>query len=512
MSRKRLSMKKLKEVYRMKFELRCSHRSIAASLGISASTVSEYLDLFKSSGAVFEEIKALPTEQLEAIIYRHPKNPARVRPPADYQKVYQELKKKGVTLSLLWVEYKEDEPNGLGYTQFCRKYQEYVKTLNPVMRFNHKAGEKCSVDYSGLKMEWLDVKTGEIHNAEIFVGCLNASNLIFCEATQTQSLPDWIASHMRMFEFFGGVPETLIVDNLKSGVTKAHRYDPDLNPTYTLMAEHYQVAIIPARVRAPKDKPHAEVSVQCVEREIIAVLRHMTFTSLEEVNAAIKERLTLLNKRPMQKINLSRLQQFNEIEKDTLKPLPQYRFALAQWKSAKVHIDYHIDINKHFYSVPYRFIGKKVDVCVTKNTIDIFYLSQRIALHQRDDTKARFTTVEEHMPAQHQHYFQEQKDGSIDFFMNWAKQKEEVVHQYMKQFFASRIFPQQAIRACFGLKRLCERFGDERFIKACEKALKMHRYRYQTVEEILNHDLDKSKGNATHVYRDEDFRGKNYYQ
>ena len=512
MSRKGLSMKKLKEVYRLRFNLRYSHRQIATSLGISSSTVSEYLSLFKYSGLHWEEAKALPLEKLEELVYRHPENPIGTRPRADYEKVYQELKKKGVTLLLLWKEYKDKHPNGLGYTRFCCEYQQYVKTLDPVMRFNHKAGEKCFVDYSGLKMQWIDIKTGEIHDAEIFVGCLGASNLIFCEATETQQLPDWIASHARMFEFFGGVPEMLVIDNLKSGVYKHHRYDPDLNPSYTLLAEHYQVAVIPARVRAPQDKASVEVSVQCVEREIIAPLRHVTFTSLEEINAAIKKRLILLNHRPMQKTKISRQQQFEETEKNVLKPLPAYRFELQEWKKATVHVDYHVDIKRHFYSVPYRFIGKRVDVCLTKNTVEVFYLSERIALHPRDDSPARFSTLEEHMPSSHQLYLQEQKDGSVEFFMNWAKQRGEIVYQYIEKFFASRTFPQQAIRACFGLKRLSEQFGNARFEKACEKALAMHRYRYQTIEEILKHDLDKPTENSSRTYRVEDFRGKKYYQ
>lgn len=512
MSRKGLSMKKLKEVYRLRFELNYPHRAIADSLNISASTVSEYIRLFKCSGLVWEEIKLLNTEQLDALIYRHPKKATRHRQLPDYQQVSQELKKKGVTLSLLWKEYKENEPEGIGYTLFCRYYNAYVKTLDPVMRFTHKAGDKCFVDYSGVRMEWIDPQGGEIHMAEIFVGCLGASSFIYCEATESQSLPDWIASHMRMFEFYGGVSNTLVIDNLKAGVHKAHRYDPDINPTYTLMAEHYGIAVIPARVRSPKDKPLAEVSVQCVEREIIAPLRHMTFTSLAHINAAIKERLAQLNQRPMQMTQVSRLEQFETIEKNALKPLPTYRFSLSDWKKAKVHKDYHIAIYKHFYSVPYRFISKTVDVSLTATTVEIFYCSERIALHPRDDTPNRFSTLAAHMPEAHQQYWQEQQDSSIDFFLSWAKQKGDSIYQYIEQFFKARRFPQQAIRACFGLKRLCEQFGDERFKAACEKALVLQRYRYQTIEEILKHELDKPSLITTKQYCSDHFRGKQYYQ
>lgn len=512
MSRQGLSMKKLREVYRLRFELNYPHRAIANSLAISASTVSEYIRLFKCSGLVWNDIKALNDEQLDALIYRHPQEPKRNRQLPDYQQCHQELKKKGVRLTLLWKEYKENEPEGIGYTLFCRHYHSYIKTLEPVMRFTHKAGDKCFIDYSGMTMEWIDPLDGEIHKAEIFVSCLGASSMIYCEATETQSLSDWIASHIRMFEFYGGVPNTLVPDNLKAGVHKAHRYDPDINPTYTLMAEHYNVAVIPARVRSPKDKPLAEVSVQCVEREILAPLRHITFTSLGDINAAIKERLTLLNQRPMQITRQSRLEQFEAIEKQTLKPLPVYRFSLSEWKKATVHKDYHIAVNKHFYSVPYRFISKTVDVSLTATSIEIFYGAERIALHPRDDTPNRFTTLAVHMPEAHRAYWQEQQDSSIDFFFNWAKQKGEPIYQYIEQFFKARRFPQQAIRACFGLKRLCEHYGDERFKAACEKASFLQRYRYQTIEEILKHDLDKPNPITTKHYCSDYFRGKQYYQ
>ena len=299
MSQKRLSMKKLKEVYRLKFELSYSNRVIADSLGISASTVSSYVSLFSLAELSWDKAKEFPPEELEKIIYR-PATTSYARPKPDFEKIHTELKRKGVTLKLLWHEYKNEHPDGFGYTQFCLDYRKFASVLAPIMRFNHKAGECCFVDYSGLTMEWINPVTAEIHQAQIFVGALGASHLIYCEATASQSSADFLNSHARMFHYYGGVTEKLTPDNLRSGIAKAHRYDPDINPNYTLLAEHYGVAVIPARVREPTDKSKAEVAVQCVEREIIAALRHQTFTSLAEINAAIKPLLEKLNHRPMQ--------------------------------------------------------------------------------------------------------------------------------------------------------------------------------------------------------------------
>lgn len=418
---------------------------------------------------------------------------------------------------MLWREYKQQHPHGIGYTRFCSLYQNYCKTLDPVMRFIYKAGQKTFVDYSGLKMEWINLVSGEIHPAEIFVGCLGASNLIYVEATASQGLTDWIASHVRMFECFGGVTEMLIPDNLKSGVHKPHRWDPDLNPIYSSFGEHYGIAIIPARVVRPRDKAKVETAVQCVEREIIAPLRHQRFTNLFEINQAIAIKLDVLNNRPMQRIELSRKQQFEQFEKQALRPLPSYRFELQEWKKAKVHVDYHVCVLKHFYSVPYRFIGKRVDVCVTKSRIEVFYQSERIALHQRDNSPHRFTTLAEHMPTKHQRYQQALNDASMTSLLAWAKQIGPNTLACVNKFFEVRVFPQQAIRSILGLKRLAQRFGQERFENACQKTIELHRYRVQTVEAILKNDLDKKAQPEINTPSEksecpEHFRGPDYYR
>lgn len=508
-------MKKLREVFRLKFELGYSNRQIGCSVNISPGTVSEYLSLFKVTGLKWEDITSESDEKLEQLIYRHPSSTVALsRPHPDWSTIRVELSKKGVTLLLLWNEYKAQHPEGLGYTQFTKCYRRYAKTLDPVMRFTHKAGEKTFVDYSGLTMEWISPETGEIHTAQIFVGCLGSSSLIFAEATASQTLPDWIGSHVLMFEAFGGVSEILVPDNLKSGVTKAHRYDPELNQTYHEMAMHYKIAIIPTRIVSPRDKAKVESAVQCVERAIIAPLRHQTFTSLFEINKAISIKLLELNNKPMQRIGLSRRQQFEQTEQASLKPLPCTRFELQEWRHAKVHIDYHICVNKHFYSVPHKLIGEKLDVCLSKNRLDIFHHSKQVAVHQRNDKPNQFTTLEEHMPSQHRYYREQEQDASIGRLMQWAKNMGPETQACVEQFFKSRAFPQQAIRAVLGLKRLAERYGQPLFEKACQKTRLLHRYRYKTVEDLLKHGLceEKNAANTTTITNLAHFRGANYFR
>lgn len=508
-------MKKLKEVFRLKFEFGYRNRQIAASVNISPGTVSEYVSLFRVAGLQWSDVEGKDDLSLERLVYRHPPvSTSLTRPQPDWSKVRVELQKKGVTLLLLWNEYRQNYPDGLGYTQFTKCYRKFAGTLDPVMRFTHKAGEKTFVDYSGLTMEWINPKTAEVHIAQIFVGCLGGSSLIFAEATASQSLQDWIGSHVRMFEVFGGVTEMLIPDNLRSGVTSAHRYDPDLNQNYHQMALHYNVAVVPTRTVSPRDKAKVENAVQCVERSIIAPLRHHTFLSLYEINQAIKTKLFELNNRPMKRIEISRQTLFEQTERTALRPLPAVRFEMQEWRYAKVHRDYHICVNKHFYSVPHKLIGEKLDVCLSKNRLEVFHHSVRVAIHPRNDTPNQFTTVEKHMPKSHQSYCEQQRDASIEKLMYWAKSVGPDVHACVEQFFKSRTFPQQAIRAVMGLKRLSERYGQPLFEKACQKTLLLHRYRYKTVEEILKHGLcDENHIESTKtITQSPHFRGADYFR
>lgn len=414
-----------------------------------------------------------------------------------------------MTLQLLWREYRATHPNGMGYSNFCHYYGDYVKTLTPVMRQHHKAGEKIFVDYAGMKMPWIEVNTGEIFEAEIFVGCLGASQYIYTEATQSQQLPDWIDSHIHMFEFFGGVSEMLVPDNLLSAVTKAHRYDPDINANYQHFAEHYDVAIVPARVASPRDKAKVENAVGIVERQILSPLRHRTFTSLGEINEAIKKALLVLNQKPFQKMPTSRQQLFESIDKPALKPLPPQRYQFAQWKQAKVHLDYHVVFDNHYYSVPYLYIGKSIEIRATHKLVEFYDKQIRIALHTRNYKKYQFTTEPAHMPKAHQ----EQQQFSEARLKNWARSIGEKTLAFIEQLISQRRFPQQAFRACLGVLRLGKQYGPARLEKACAKGLSIGANRYQHIESLLKNKLEEadvtelSSSTLTHM----NIRGPNYY-
>ena len=507
----RLSMRKISEVFRQHFELKRSYRDVARSLNISISTVSEYLARAKNAGISWP----LPNEMTEQELYKKlfvPVNDTKVeKPKPDWEMIHRELHKKGMTLRLLWREYRDHHPQGLGYSMFCNYYRRYACMMTPVMRQVHKAGEKTFVDYAGMKMPWLDPMTGEIHEAEIFVGCLGASQFIYTEATATQQLPDWIQSHIHMFEYFGGVSEIIVPDNLKSGVTHAHRYDPDINTNYQRLGEHYGIAIVPARAAEPKDKAKVESAVSIVERQILAPLRHLTFTSMGEMNAAISKRLTVLNKQPFQKMKTSRIELFETIDKPALKPLPPTRYQCAEWKKAKIHVDYHFIFDDHYYSVPYQHARRVVEICATSKTVECFSKGERIASHTRSHKKYGFTTLPEHMPKAHQ----EHAKYSPSYIKNWAKKIGEQTAAFIEHMMRSRAFPQQAYRACYGLLRLSHRYGEERLEKACTKALLIHATRYQQVESILKNQLEEvpvHQTNTVSLSAHDNIRGANYYK
>ena len=379
------------------------------------------------------------------------------------------------------------------------------------MRQVYKAGEKSFVDYAGMTMPFIDISTGEIHEAEIFVGALGASQYTFCEATATQNLSDWIQSHVRMWEYFGGVTTMVVPDNLKSGVTKSHRYDPDVNANYQHLGEHYGFAIVPARVREPKDKAKVENAVGCVERQILAPLRHQTFTSVGEINAAIKSRLEVFNQQRFQKMELSRQTLFETVDKPALKPLPSCRYELCEWLKAKVHIDYHVTVDKHHYSVPYQYIHQAIDIRLTNKTIECFYQSKRIASHPRSYAQYRHTTLKEHMPEAHRAH----AEWTPERMKRWAAKIGQKTQQFIDHMIASRAFPEQAYRSCLGVLRLGNRYGEERLEKACEIALEAGATRYQQVELILKNKVDvlrpESKSTTTTAIHHDNIRGAQYY-
>lgn len=507
----RLSMRKISEIFRQRYALQNSYRDIARSLNISISTVSDYLARAKVAGISWPLPIEMSEDELYDKLFLPLKENVVERPQPDCEWLHCELRKKGVTLRLLWREYRDTYPAGLGYTQFCHYYQQYKKSITPVMRQAHKAGEKCFVDYAGMKMSWVDMTTGEIHEAEIFVGCLGASQFTFVEATSTQQLHDWIQSHVHMFEYFGGVSEILVPDNLKSGVTSAHRYDPDININYQHLGEHYCVAIVPARAATPKDKAKVENAVGCIERQILAALRHYTFTSLGELNDAIRKRLIEFNHQPFQKMKTSRQELFETVDKPALKPLPSQRYQYAQWKKAKIHIDYHFLSDDHHYSVPYLHIHKEVEVRISARTVECFYQGKRVAVHAKSYIRYGYTTLAEHMPPAHAAH----AEWTPERMKRWAKKIGQHTVAFIDNMIASRAFPQQAYRACLGVLRLGDRYGEARLEKACAKALLIGATRYKHIEAILKNrqeDVPVKETLPTEITKHDNIRGPNYYQ
>jgi len=488
MPAKRLSMRKVKEILRLKFEVGHGQRQIARSCAIGKTTVAECLARFERSGLSWAQAAQLDEATLEHKLYPPPVAvPAQERAVPDWPYIHQELRRKGVTLTLLWYEYKAAHPEGYQYSWFCDQYRAWSAKLDVVMRQEHRAGEKLFVDYAGQTVEVVDRRTGEVRQAQIFVAVLGASNYTYAEATWTQQLPDWIGSHVRTFQFFGGVPELAVPDNLRSGVTKAHRYEPDLNPTYMDLASHYGVAVLPARVRKPRDKAKAEAGVLLVERWILAALRNRTFFSLQEVNREIARLLERLNARPFKKLPGSRQELFEQLDRPALRPLPEQPYEFAEWKKVRVNIDYHVEVDGHYYSVPYQLVRKSLEARYSERTVECFHKGQRVASHVRSHLKGRHTTVAEHMPASHRQY----AEWTPQRLIRWAEKTGPATAGVVQTILQRRAHPQQGFRSCLGIMRLGKSFGEERLEAACRRALTLGACSYKSIESILRQGLDR---------------------
>ncbi len=491
MSKERLSTMKIKDVLRLKFDVGLSHRQIGISLGISHSTVAGYLRRAARAGLGWPVPEAWSETDLEQALFVQPHRvaghaPARV--PPDWPDIHQQLKRKGVTLLLLWQEYKERHgAAGYQYSQFSHHYRQWLGTLEVTMRQTHRAGEKLFVDYAGQPGEVIDRHTGELRPAQIFVAVLGASGYTYAEATWTQALPDWIGSHIRAFEFFQGCPAVLVPDNLKSAVTRAHRYDPDLNRGYAEMAGHYGVAIVPARVRKPRDKSPAENGVQRVEQWILARLRHHQFFSLNELNGQIRTLLAELNHRPFQKLPGSRRSQFEALDRPALRPLPAHRHLYGEWSKARVAPNLHVKVGDSYYSVPYALVGQELDVRSSARTVEVFHRGERVAAHPRGTVPGHYETVAAHLPEGHQ----QQLAWTPRRLLRWAAESGPHTGAFIQAVLDSRPFPQQAFNACLGVMRLGQRFGVERLEAACRRALHFGTLRYKSVESILKNGLDR---------------------
>jgi transposase len=511
MAQERLSMRKIKDVLRLKYTAELSHRQVAASLGIGKSVVANYWRAACAQGLTWETVSAMTEEDLSAkLVDGSAPNPSG-KPLPDFEYIHQELRAhKHLTLTLLWREYKEAHPDGYQSTQFVERYRRWEKKLNPVMRQDHKGGEKLFTDYcKGLPV--ISPDTGEPLDTEIFVAVWGASNYTFAEASFSQDLFDWTTSHVHAFEYFGCVPHVEVPDNLKSGVTTPNRYEPEVNRTFESLGRHYGFAVIPARPYRPRDKAKVEVGVQIVERWILARLRHRTFVGLAALNEAIRELLENLNGRELRKLKISRRELFLTVDKPNALPLVEKPFEHETWKKARVNLDYHIEVEAHYYSVPYRLIHETVDVRLTAHVVEIFWKGERMASHPRSSLKHRHTTVSEHMPSAHQKH----AEWTPSRMVNWANQTGPNTAEFVEAILARRKHPEQNYRSVLGLLRLSTDYGKERMEKATNRALRFRSISFQSIKAILERGLDQAEScplSPAQLPLHENIRGSHYYE
>jgi transposase len=512
MPQERLSMRKISEILRLKHVHKLSNRKISKACNVSKTTVARYLAKAAEARISWPLPPELDESRLQALLFPSTEitNDRSTLVP-DWNTVHKELQKKHVTKFLLWEEYKQSKPDGFEYSWFCREYNTWRGKLDLVMRHTHRAGEKLFIDYAGHTMSITHPGTGEIKEAQIFIAVLGASNYTYAEATWTQSLQDWINSHIRTFKYIQGVPLIVVPDNLKSGVHKSHIYEPNLNPTYQDMALHYNIAIIPARKRKPKDKAKAENAVLLVSRWILARIRNQTFFSIHDLNQTIRRLLETLNNKPFKKLEGSRKHLFEELDRPALQPLPEVHYEYALWKKVRVNIDYHVEVEKHYYSVPYQLVKRQLDAKYTENIVEIFHKNTRVASHKRSLQKGRYSTLKEHMPKSHQEY----AAWTPERLLNWAAKSGPSTARLVENIMAKKIHPQQGFRACLGIMRLGKTYGFDRLELACQRALSLGSTTYKSVESILKNNLDKKT--LSDIEQDSpkiehgNIRGSNYY-
>lgn len=505
-------MRKIKDLLRLKYQQKLSHRQIATSLGISVGSVHEYLQRVQDANLTWPQAEQIPEAQLESRLFPGLRAlPEADTPLPDWQHVTRELTRKGVTLLLLWEEYQAHHPTGLGYSQFCKRFAAYKATLDPRMCQTHKAGEKLFVDYAGQTVALTDPRTGQITPAQIFVATLGASSYTYAEATLTQSVPDWIGAHVRAFTFFGGTPALLVCDNLRSGITKACFYEPGVQRTYQEMAAYYACAVLPARVRKPRDKPKVESGVQSVEQRLLAPLRNQTFFSLATLNEALVAHLLALNTRPMQVTKQSRADLFATLDRPCLRPLPATPYEIGLWSRARVHLDYHIAHDDRFYSVPYTLLKQEVEVREAGNILEIFHKGERVASHPRQLHKYTRSTQIEHMPAAHQEVTRWSRTHLLERASRCGPQTLAVAEAILSR----SEHPELGYRSCLGLLRLSEKHGNPQMEAACQQALCLGATSYQGVKALL--DTPTNTAGAPPVVPDlpsvrhDNIRGASYY-
>ena len=516
MPTERMIMRKLKEVLRLKLECGLKHRQIERAVGVSVGAVSKYCRLAKLAGLSWPVIERLDDTEIERLL--QPVVQAgmvkRRRIEPDYAQVHRELKRKGVTLTLLWEEYRGDPPGQwtYGYTQFTQRYHEFAASLKRSMRQTHLAGEKLFTDYAGHTFPIWDENTGQIaFAAQIFVAVLGASSYTYACATARQTMGDWLGSIGGAFEYIGGVSALVVPDNPRALIGQADRYEPELQSSVHDFARHYGCAVLPARPYRPKDKAKVEFGVQLVERWILARLRNRRLFSLLALNQAITQLLVELNAKPFQKLGGSRRSWFEEIDRPALRPLPVTRYELAVFKVCRVNIDYHVEIDERFYSVPHSLGRVQVEARITSTTVEILFKGKRVASHMKSLKRGTYATVTEHMPAAHQAHAQ----WSPSKLIAWGARVGPASGRLIERLLNERPHPEMGYRAVLGLMRLCREYGEPRLEAACERALAIGSARYKSVASILKAKLDSAPApeaapewtSPTHAH----VRGSDYY-
>lgn len=508
MPSERVPMRKIRDVLRLRLALGLSQHAVGCSLGLSQAAVSEYLGRARRAGVGWPLPDGLGDEQLEALLFPPPSQlPAEQRPVPDWAWVHRELRRPNVTLALLWEEYRAAAPDGFGYSWFCDLYRGWAGRLKPTLRQVHPAGERLFVDFAGSTMAVMEGANGEARQAEIFVAVLGASSFTYAYAVWSQALPDWIGAHVRAFGYFGGVARQLVSDNLKAGVTRACFHEPTVNRTYTEMAAHYATSVLPARPYKPRDKAKVEVGVQVVQRWILARLRHQRFFSLAELNGAIAELVEQLNDRMMRGLGTTRRALFERFDRPALLPLPPVAYEYAEWRRCRVGLDYHVGIDKHFYSVPHDLLRQEVEARVTAGTVEVFHRGKRVASHVRSASRHPSTTAE-HMPSAHRRY----REWTHDRIRREAAAVGDDAAALLDLILRSRPHPEQGFRSCIGILGLVGQHGAERVDAACARALALGTRSYTSVAAILKHRRDQAADTAeAPSLLHENIRGPGYY-
>jgi transposase len=512
MPRMRVSMRKIREVLRLTHELRLSVREVSNATGVGKTTVGEFVARAKVIGITWP----IPSEISDAELERRLFTPTGFherprRPTPNWSKVHQELKRRDVTLMMLWEEYRAAFADGHGYSRYCQLYSEWKKRLSPTMRQTHVAGDKLFVDWAGRTVPIIDPLTSEVHPAHLFVAAMGASSYTYCEGRWTETLPDWIGAHVNTLHFLGGVPKAVVPDNPKVAVIKPSRYEPGINQTYQDLADHYGFVVLPARVRKPRDKAKVEAAVGIVCRYVLGRMRNRRFFSLEELNAAVQECVAAINAKVMKRLNKSRNELFASIDRPALNSLPTERYSYAEWKRCTVAPDYHVEVDEHYYSVPFRLLSETIDARYTDNTVELFHKGERVASHPRSRLAHKHTTLPEHMPSSHRRHAywtparMLRKAGTIG----------PATVALFERIMKARPHPEQGFRSCLGIINLMKSYGPERIEAAAKRGNDIGATTYGSIKSILEMGLDRAyaspKARDVTPIHHANIRGRQYY-